>query len=1043
MQSSVNRPVKAPASPAPVPPAPLTPPASPLASPPAPPPAPPAPAPVSDDAAQKAWELAVQRARTKLGAKRFARVSATANFAACLAQLQLQQSPGKKHGGFAAHWPRLGAGVRRCLDLLNTFDQAISTCCQSYADVACLIWGSVQVVLTVASKYRDTARRVVDMLETLTMSMPRFEEYLRLFPTHGRLQMRLASIFETFVLFCADACAFLQSPFSLALGRVVWFNQDRRFAAAVDRIREIGTELDREAKAADIAVGFVRETVAEQRHKDVMTVLVQAHPVMPAPPVAPLAALPVMVPYPRNMTFVGRSAEMRRLHDFFSEAAVLDSPCIVSILGQGGVGKSQLALEYLYQNPLDYHARFCIRAEGKEIIQQEFAQIGRLLNRDSQDPIQSLDKAVQSASDWLSATDKKWLLIFDNVDAVVDIHEYLPRVGHGSIIVTTRDRDIADNLGQWSKIIELEGLSKPDAGALLRQFVADEDLNPETSDELGGLPLAISLAGSYMRQTHISQSQYCSLLRGGQSVDLYNDAASVAPLPYASTLAHCCDMSIDLLSPAERHLMGVLSLFHVDQIPEELVTAVCEHVARLRYLASPVAWNDAIRTLDKYSLAKISGDASGAGACRSLRIHRVNQRRIWHGLDAQPARRAEAFADASALLCDVFPRRRPDGGTMSREWAVCEKWLMHVLSLRNAFQPSDGLGAPIPRAYAELLCNCAWYMWERGVKQAYEFVTHALHVCQQVQQGDDDTLLADMYVVVGALNVITLHAQGQALADFQKSLAIRERYTANKERRQETVSLDDRRQLANSYNNAGVAYMTMNRHAEALATLERALELKYQLGDETTIPYDIAVGLYNKARILMEIAAEHECQGKEADLSSSLELCEKALRLAVLCNGNDFRTYQFRFTYADLVLASGDLDRGLRLHEELLVERQSVMGDENNDTAVSHYGLACAYQKTGALDKALTSIESAIKIFELVPEADNRLARSHFRLHLIYKDAANVQCRLGNASDKLETLAQDALDKAHEYRRKFKGNSIDSGGDTIKDYDLLVSYYNR
>ena len=157
-------------------------------------------------------------------------------------------------------------------------------------------------------------------------------------------------------------------------------------------------------------------------------------------------------------------------------------------------------------------------------------------------------------------------------------------------------------------------------------------------------------------------------------------------------------------------------------------------------------------------------------------------------------------------------------------------------------------------------------------------------------------------------------------------------------------SLDERRMIANVYNNAGVGRLVLEEYPEAMALFQKSLDLKYTLGDETTIPYDIGVGLYNICRIQMG-------QGLIAEAKES---AKKALDLVEAHNGpEDFRTNQFRFTYADLLVASGDVEDGLSLHEHTLDLRKRVMGDQNNDTGVSYYGLACLYQQLGRLEDAL------------------------------------------------------------------------------------------
>ena len=157
-------------------------------------------------------------------------------------------------------------------------------------------------------------------------------------------------------------------------------------------------------------------------------------------------------------------------------------------------------------------------------------------------------------------------------------------------------------------------------------------------------------------------------------------------------------------------------------------------------------------------------------------------------------------------------------------------------------------------------------------------------------------------------------------------------------------SLDERRMIANNYNNAGAARLVLEEYPEAMYLFQKSLDLKRTLGDESTIPYDIGVSLYNICRVQMG----------EGLVEEAKKNAKKALDLVESYNGpEDFRTMQFRFTYADLLVASAEVEEGLNIHEYTLDVRKRVMGNEHNDTGVSYYGLSCLYQQLGRFEDAL------------------------------------------------------------------------------------------
>ncbi|KAJ5469548.1 hypothetical protein N7539_009166 [Penicillium diatomitis] len=702
----------------------------------------------------------------------------------------------------------------------------------------------------------------------------------------------------------------------------------------------------------------------------------------------------VNVPYSPDSKFRGRNKELRQMNEFLMkpETSGVRDLRVVAIQGLGGMGKTSLALQYIHSNRNYYEAIFWLRAQDFTILQQDFAKIAQALQTTTPAGA-DMSSTVQLGNDWLRNT--------GNVEEI--LADSWPHWGKGHVIVTTRDRDIADQFAtcRESKLV-LAGLDVEEGSDLLLDYAGPDlsarDLSRNIVNELGGMPLALCQMGTYIRQTDTTLDEFYLMLREQKhSIRLYSDEAK--------------------LSELERHLLAVIAFFQTDEVQESFVTKGCLNVPRLEGSTDKYHWGRTIRTLNKHALLVHRSPGKSKGY---LWMHRVIKHHVHHLLDSGDLSKCtDAFEDAVSIAMQMFPSRPLDGGTMSKRWTECELWFPHVLSLKEAFKSLEHRIIRPPRALADLLCNCAYYMWERSIKHAASFAADALEICRLVLPDDDpDPLPADMMTILGSLQLVNFLTRKNSISYFQQALQVRTRHMDATRH----PTLVDKLQLANAYNNTGAGYLAMEQYDEALKYLNRALRIKLELGNEETMPYDISLSLYNICRVQM---------GK-GQLRQAKANAQKAHSLVEGKNGpDDLRSNQFRFTYADLVVACGDIDGGLRIHKRTLDIRKRVMGPYNNDTGVSYYGMSCVYQGMRRWDKALEMIDLAIKTFDdEVPNAEDRAARAYFRKHLI----------LYELGKELESAA--ALELARIRRAELLGQP-NHGYESISDYDSLVSYNNR
>ena len=154
--------------------------------------------------------------------------------------------------------------------------------------------------------------------------------------------------------------------------------------------------------------------------------------------------------------FTGRESIRASIEQILLQSTNLRRKTAV-LHGLGGIGKTQLAIQYAKQHQQEYTAVLWFNAKDKDSLRQSFRKnasrlpngaVSQTLLNDSQ-RISDLQELVEAVKNWLALPrNNQWLLIFDNVDnpkipqnkdkSAYDIRLYFPEADQGSIIVTTR-----------------------------------------------------------------------------------------------------------------------------------------------------------------------------------------------------------------------------------------------------------------------------------------------------------------------------------------------------------------------------------------------------------------------------------------------------------------------------------------------------------------------------------------------------------------------------------------------------------------------------
>lgn len=189
--------------------------------------------------------------------------------------------------------------------------------------------------------------------------------------------------------------------------------------------------------------------------------------------------------------------------------AEANSPQIYAVCGMGGVGKTELALEWFYNNASRFQSTFWIDASPKyrnvvnepSNLAKNFAKIAHTLGICPEDKADDLVAARNIAKSWFAEATAPWLLVLDNAQEVDEVGsrliDYWPTEGPGCILVTTRNNSIG--AGQSSPVsrLVLEPFVEPEASDFVQMMAPGvpgkekQQIHFDIAHELGGLPAAI------------------------------------------------------------------------------------------------------------------------------------------------------------------------------------------------------------------------------------------------------------------------------------------------------------------------------------------------------------------------------------------------------------------------------------------------------------------------------------------------------------------------------------------------------------------------
>jgi len=536
--------------------------------------------------------------------------------------------------------------------------------------------------------------------------------------------------------------------------------------------------------------------------------------------------------YLRNPRFHGRENELQRL----AESLTAGRPVVV--VGEGGVGKTQLAVEYVYRHLSDYNAVYWLEAEEEANLSVRYANLATSIHDFTYLANAEQQVVIKAVRQWLTEHDR-WLLVLDNARSPTTIQPYLPQ-GGGHVLITSRN----PSWGHLGQILRLNLWSRAESVAFLlkRTESKDQASAHKIADLLGDLPLALNHAAAYVEATGCFLAEYLGLL-ATEGLGLLDDTAVVREHDAVGATWRVALSLLQDESPEANLLMRLLAFLAPEGLPISMMVAGASALDDpLKRVLSTVATANRLVALLRYH-----GLVSRAGEIVS--VHRVLQHVIRASLDDSTKR--SVIQEGTRLIKELFPYHADD----PRHWDECKTLVPHVRAVE-----SHALKTGVAPEAATALNQAGLYLMSSGAyAEAERFFLRALEIAKSTM-GPEHPDVASCYTNLGELKRITAHYD-EAEELLRRALQIGEK----------TLGVDHPTTI-NRLNNLALAAYGNRRYEQAEELLRRALKTaEATLGPEDPL---VSTLMSNLAGVLRTTGRYPEA---EKLFRRALEIAEKSL----------------------------------------------------------------------------------------------------------------------------------------------------------------------
>ncbi|MEW2544851.1 FxSxx-COOH system tetratricopeptide repeat protein [Streptomyces sp. NPDC047002] len=686
----------------------------------------------------------------------------------------------------------------------------------------------------------------------------------------------------------------------------------------------------------------------------------------------------------RNTRFTGREPLLNDIYHTLRNAE--DSARVVTLHGMSGVGKTQLAAEYVYRFGAEYDVVWWAAADKRAVCRQRLAQLapelGLSTGVDYGERLRATRIALRRGDPYA-----RWLIVFDGADDPEAIWDLVPE-GPGDVLITARNPEWAQHN---SLLMEVPAYDRDESVSFVlrrapRLSAREAD---RLAEALEDLPLLLDQTAGWLNDSDMSVDEYIALLEQ-EGID--EDVVRVSrdfPTSFPTSWSILLNRLRETV-PEAVTLLRLCAFFAPGAIPVRLVRDLPaqELPESLRGLVTnSVSWAAAINKLRQYAVVRAAGvgdreihetmpEAGGAVPGDTLYMHRLVHQIIRQDMPAddhdeliEVVRRALAAAD-------------PGQPTDSRMWPEYAEIAPHL-------RWADVLQTTSPAMHV-LVLNCLQYMLHSGEYQAgltlgsramkawkeqlgdthpriWDLTHHYANLLRAV--GDyahtealERTAVDHLREAHGAKDLTHLRAAGGLAADLRGLGRYDEAYTISRwvlDAYRELLGDQDARTL-NAQNNVAVSLRLLGRYPDALDLDLRTLaERRRLLRPRHRWSLFSEIHVSTDQRLLGRYSEAESIQGQSVRVHRSV------------LGADNPQTLNAEHNLALTLYRIGRRREAAELFTGVLERSERVLGEGDPDTLRFAAGQSCFAREHGDIDQAREISERVVEGYTLLLGPDH------------------------------------------------------------------------